>query len=139
MGGRRSPLSMAIHPRVSAQPLRRMGVQAGVGGICQPCEVGISNPVSGGMKMGTKTIATGKATRIWPKIQLMIWLGKGFVAGAGLGLAALGVVDIAGTLGIRGIVDFLEREHVFDAFAYGGGVLTVVFQIANLVWKAFTR
>lgn len=73
---------------------------------------------------------------IWAKVLFVITLGKAFVAGAGLGMAALGVVDIAGTLGISPLVEFIQREHILGVFSIGGGVLSLVGQ---LVWKLVGR
>lgn len=73
---------------------------------------------------------------VWPKVVMAVSVGKAFVAGAGLGLAALGVVDIAGTLGIRPVYDFIEKEHVLDAFAFGGGFLSI---FAKTIWNFVTR
>lgn len=75
-------------------------------------------------------------SRAWPKILLLVSLGKVFVAGAGLGLAALGIVDLAGTLGVRPIFEFIERERILDIFAIGGGALATISQVA---WKLFTK
>ena len=72
----------------------------------------------------------------WSKVLLVVSFGKVFVAGAGLGLAMLGVVDLAGWLGIRPLVDFIERERILDIFAFGGGLIATVVQIA---WKFIGR
>lgn len=80
-------------------------------------------------------ISTPYAT-IWAKVLLVVSLGKAFVAGAGLGMAALGVVDVAGTLGVRPLVDFIQHEHVLDVFALGGGIISTA---AQLVWKLIGR
>lgn len=75
-------------------------------------------------------------TSTWAKIMLVVSLAKAFVAGAGLGLAALGIVDVASTLGIETLVRFIQREHVLDWFAIGGGVASTTLQ---LVWKFVAR
>ena len=72
----------------------------------------------------------------WSKVLLLVSFGKVFVAGAGLGLAMLGVVDLAGSLGIRPVFDFIERERILDVFAFGGGLIATVVQIA---WKIIGR
>jgi len=86
-----------------------------------------------GFQMTRKPVA---GYRTWAKIMLIVSFGKAFVAGAGLGLAALGVVDLAGALGVRPMWDFIEREHVLDIFAIGGGALSTIVQIA---WKVLGR
>lgn len=75
-------------------------------------------------------------SRTWAKVLLIVSFGKVFVAGAGLGLAALGVVDIAGSLGVRPVFDFIERERIMDIFAIGGGALATLLQVA---WKIIGR
>ena len=80
-----------------------------------------------------------RAMTPWAKIMLFVTLGKAFVAGAGIGLATLGVVDLAGRLGVQPMVDFVQREHVLDMFAYGGGIISVIGQITSVAWKALTR
>jgi hypothetical protein len=72
----------------------------------------------------------------WSKVLLVVSFGKVFVAGAGLGLAMLGVVDIAGALGVRPLVEFIERERILDIFAFGGGLIATLVQIA---WKFVGR
>jgi len=84
------------------------------------------------MSAGTHVIGAA----VWPKILIAVSLGKAFVAGAGLGLAALGVVDIAGTLGVKPVMEFIRHEHVLDVFAFGGGFVSAAAQI---VWKIVTR
>lgn len=76
---------------------------------------------------------------VWAKILLIVSLGKAFVAGAGLGLAALGIVDLASTLGVKPLVDFIQREHIMEVFAFGGGIASVAGQIASIIWKVITR
>lgn len=84
-----------------------------------------------------KTIFFGaEIATVWSKVLLVVSLGKAFVAGAGLGLAALGIVDLASTLGIGSLVEFIQREHILDAFAVGGGVIST---IAQLIWKVIGR
>lgn len=75
----------------------------------------------------------------WARVMLFVTLGKAFVAGAGLGLAALGVVDLASSLGVRPLVDLIERENVINIFALGGGAVSVVGQIGSMIWKVITR
>lgn len=75
-------------------------------------------------------------SRTWSKVLIFVSFGKAFVAGAGLGLAALGIVDLAGTLGVKPLFDFIERERILDIFAIGGGALVTVSQIA---WKIISR
>ena len=73
---------------------------------------------------------------VWAKVLFVITLGKAFVAGAGVGLAALGVVDIASTLGVGPVFEFIQREHVLEVFSIGGGAASTVVQVA---WKLFGR
>lgn len=84
-----------------------------------------------------KTIFFGaEVATVWSKVLIFVSLGKAFVAGAGLGLAALGVVDLGSTLGVQPLVDFIQREHLLDIFAVGGGIISALGQA---LWKVFGR
>lgn len=82
------------------------------------------------------TAMTAGGRILWSKIAIAIAAGKAFVAGAGLGLAALGVVDLAGSLGIRPLMDIIRHEHVFDVFAYGGGAISFA---CHAIWSIVSR
>lgn len=84
-----------------------------------------------------KTIFFGaEVATIWTKVLLAISFGKAFVAGAGLGLAALGIVDVAGWLGVQWLVDAVNHERILDLFALGGGIISAGVQ---LIWKMLAR
>lgn len=80
------------------------------------------------------------APRTWKYVLLTISIGKAFVAGAGLGIAALGLAEVThqalAQVGVAQMWSFLQKEHVLDAFAFGGGALT---SAAQVVWKVLTR
>lgn len=83
-----------------------------------------------------QTLRSREFSRFWTAVLIAVSLGKAFIAGAGLGLAALGIVDIAGTLGVRPLVEFIQHEHILDVFAIGGGIVSTGLQI---IWKVVSR
>lgn len=83
-----------------------------------------------------ESVARQKTPIVWKNMMAFIALGKVAIAGAGAGLAALGVVDVAASMGIRPIVDEITHAHALDAFAYGGGAVAVVVRLA---FRVITR
>ncbi|MDR6128228.1 hypothetical protein QE361_002563 [Sphingomonas sp. SORGH_AS802] len=71
------------------------------------------------------------------KILLFVSVGKTFVAGAGFGMAALGVVDLAGTLGIQLLVDFSQHEHVVEYFSLGDGVVSTIYALVKMAGDTY--
>lgn len=82
------------------------------------------------------SVARQKTPIVWKNVLALIALGKVAIAGAGVGLAALGIVDVAALLGIRPLVDEITHAHALDAFAYGGGAVAVA---ARLIFRVLTR
>jgi hypothetical protein len=73
---------------------------------------------------------------VWKNVLALLALGKVAVAGAGVGLAALGVVDVAHALGIRDLVNEITHNQALDWFGYGGGMIAVV---GRLIWQVCLR
>lgn len=74
---------------------------------------------------------------VWAKISLFVSVGKTFVAGAGLGMAALGVVDLAGTLGIQSLVEFIQHEHIVEYFSLGDGVVSTIYATMKMAGDTY--
>lgn len=73
---------------------------------------------------------------LWRNVMLFVAIGKAGVAGAGLALAMLGVVDLASTLGLKSLLSGIQIDHVFDLAALSGGVIGAALR---LVWAIATR
>ena len=65
------------------------------------------------------------------KLMFMLALVKAGVAGAGVGLAALGVADMAFAVSAAQYWDAVKPEPLINTFAAVGGTLAVVWRIVS--------
>lgn len=84
--------------------------------------------------MTSKTTSNGMA--IWSKVLLLVTIGKAAIAGAGVGLAALGIADLATLVGAKQMIALIHGDHIFDIFAAVGGLVGATAQI---VWSVISR
>ena len=73
---------------------------------------------------------------MWRNVLLFVAIGKAAVAGAGLAMAMLGVADLASAIGARPLLDFINKDHILDIAALGGGVTGAAFR---LLWAIIAR
>lgn len=75
------------------------------------------------------------APGFWRNVMAVIALGKAAVVGGGLGIAALGLFDIATSDHIRAMVDTVTHNHALETCSAAGGFIGFATRLALSVLR----